>query len=214
MVWHPHVVHGAMHSAKEWNSALWLNAVHSGKKWWIQEFVPLLPNIFFLNTDYVAACSQWCDEIHELMYLNWDWNNFSLNDPCSYECYLSRSDALAVLYQSSYQANWGLVITLGDIRSGYESRGLFLKNPETFRAHFGWHNSLYIFKTKASRGTKLCSYFNFYSLYNIWTDHLYRESRLEFHESLFGPKMFLGLSRNGPQFRGLFLERPETFRVT
>ena len=27
-----------------------------------------------------------------------------------------------------------------------------LESPETFRDHFGWHNSLCIFKTKASRG--------------------------------------------------------------
>ena len=43
----------------------------------------------------------------------------------------------------------------------------FSKNPKTFRAHFGCHNTLCIFKTKASRVTKLCSYFYFYSLYNI-----------------------------------------------
>ena len=42
--------------------------------------------------------------------------------------------------------------------------GLFLESPETFRAYFGWHNSLCIFKTKASRGTKLCSL----SLIHIW----------------------------------------------
>ena len=58
--------------------------------------------------------------------------------------------------------------------------GLFLESPETFRAYFGWHNSLCIFKTKASRGTKLCSYFCFYSLYNIWKDQLYRISRSHF----------------------------------
>ena len=79
--------------------------------------------------------------------------------------------------------------------------GPFLKSPETFRAQFGWYNSLYIFKTKTSRGTKLCSYFDFYSLYNIWTDQLYRLSRSEFHEWLFGPEKFSGLSRNGPQGR-------------
>ena len=45
--------------------------------------------------------------------------------------------------------------------------GSFLDRPEAFRAHFGLHNSLCIFKAKASRGTKLCIYFNFYSLYNI-----------------------------------------------
>ena len=45
--------------------------------------------------------------------------------------------------------------------------GLFLESPETFRPYFGRHNSLCIFKTKALRGTKLCSYFHFYSLCNI-----------------------------------------------
>ena len=36
---------------------------------------------------------------------------------------------------------------------------------QTFRAYIGWHNSLWIFKTKASRGTKLLPfYFYFYSL--------------------------------------------------
>ena len=79
-----------------------------------------------------------------------------------------------------------------------ESWGLFLESPETFRAHFGWHNSLCIFKMKASRGTKLCSYFDFYSLYNIWKDQLYRISRPEFYEWLFGPEKFSGLSRNWP----------------
>ena len=38
----------AVHSA-------WLNAMHSGKKWWIRELVP--PYIFPLNPDYVAARS-------------------------------------------------------------------------------------------------------------------------------------------------------------
>ena len=76
--------------------------------------------------------------------------------------------------------------------------GLFLESPETFRAHFGWHNSLCIFKTKASRGTKLCRYFYFYSLYNIWKDQLYRISRSKSYEWLFGPEKFSGLSRNGP----------------
>ena len=47
------------------------------------------------------------------------------------------------------------------IRLPLETWGLFLESPETFRAYFGCHNSLCIFKTKASRGTKLCSYFDF-----------------------------------------------------
>jgi len=79
------------------------------------------------------------------------------------------------------------------------TRGLFLESPETFRAYFGWHNSLCIFKTKAFRGTKLCSYFCFSSLYNMWKDQLYRISRSYFYEWLFGPEKFSGLSRNGPQ---------------
>ena len=38
-----------------WRNALWLNAMHCGKKWWIREFVA--PSIFPLNPDYVAARS-------------------------------------------------------------------------------------------------------------------------------------------------------------
>ena len=61
-----------------------------------------------------------------------------------------------------------------------EFRGPFLESPETFRIHFGWQNYLCIFKTKASRGTKLCSCFHFYFLYNIWKKQLYRISGSEF----------------------------------
>ena len=82
-----------------------------------------------------------------------------------------------------------------------QARGLFLESPETFRAYFGWYNSLCIFKPKASWGTKLCSYFYFYSLYNIWKDQLHRICRSEFYEWLFGPEKFSGLSRNGPLSR-------------
>ena len=74
--------------------------------------------------------------------------------------------------------------------------GPFLESPESLRAHFGWHNSVGIFKTKASRGTKLCSYF-IYSLYNIWKDQLYRISGSEFYEWLFGHEDLSGLPRNG-----------------
>ena len=77
--------------------------------------------------------------------------------------------------------------------------GACFKSPETFRPHFGWHNSLCIFITKAPRGTKLSSYIYFYSLYNIWKEQLYRISGSGFHEGLFGPEKFSGLSRNGPQ---------------
>ena len=56
----------------------------------------------------------------------------------------------------------------------------YSKSLETFRAHFGRPNSFCIFKTKASRGTKRCSYFDFYFLYNMWKDQLYRISGSEF----------------------------------
>ena len=52
---------------------------------------------------------------------------------------------------------------------------------------------------KASRRTKLCSYFYFYFLYNILKDQRYRINRSLFNEWLFGPEKFSGLSRNGPQ---------------
>mgnify|MGYP006973389328 CR=1 FL=1 len=74
----------------------------------------------------------------------------------------------------------------------------FLESPKTFWAHFGWLNSLCIFKVKASQGTKLCSYFNCYSLYNLWKDQLYRISGSQLYEWLFGPEKFSGLWRYGP----------------
>ena len=80
----------------------------------------------------------------------------------------------------------------------FASWGPFLESPETFREHFGWHNSLCIFKTKATRGTKLSSNFSFYSFYNILKDQLDKISGSEFDEWLFGPEKFSGLSRNGP----------------
>ena len=78
----------------------------------------------------------------------------------------------------------------------------FPESPETFRAH----NSLNIFKTKASRGKKLCSYCDLYSLYNMWkTTELYRISGSDLYAWLFGPETFSGLSRNGPRATKLFL---------
>ena len=81
----------------------------------------------------------------------------------------------------------------------WKPRSPFLESPETFRELFEWRTSLCIFKTKASRGTKLCSCLNFYSLYNIWKDQLHRVSESEFYGWLFGPEKPSGLSRNGPQ---------------
>ena len=58
---------------------------------------------------------------------------------------------------------------------------------------FGWHNSLCIFKTKVFRVTKLCCYFNFYSLYNPW------KSGSEFYEWLWGLAKLPGILRNARQ---------------
>ena len=95
------------------------------------------------------------------------------------------------------------------LASSIRAWGPFLESPETFRAHFGWHNSLCIFKTKASRGTKLCSHFNFYSLHNIRKDQLHRISKSEFYEWLFAPEKFSGLSRNGPQVNSSWCNRKQ-----
>ena len=77
----------------------------------------------------------------------------------------------------------------------YRPGACFSKGPNLF----GWHNSLCIFKIKESCVMKLCSYFNFYSLYNIWKDQLYRISGSVFYEWLFGPVKFPGLLRNARQ---------------
>ena len=103
----------------------------------------------------------------------------------------SQTSCISKSYRSLQPLNWWVTM---------QTRGLFLESPETFRVDFRWHNSLCIFKTKVSRGTKLSSYFDFYSLYNIWKYQLHRKSESEFYEWLFGPEKPLGLSRNGPQF--------------
>ena len=78
------------------------------------------------------------------------------------------------------------------------TRDRFLESPETSRAHFGWHNSLCTFKTKASRGTTFWRYFNSISLYNVWKDHLYRISGSEFYGWLFGYQTFRDVRETGP----------------
>ena len=73
----------------------------------------------------------------------------------------------------------------------------FSKSPETYRARFGWHNSLCIFKTKASRGTKLCSFFQLFSFYNIWKYQLCGISGSEFYEWLVRPEKFRDVRETG-----------------
>ena len=76
----------------------------------------------------------------------------------------------------------------------------FSKVPRFFGRTPG-DNFLCIFKTRASRGTKLGGYFNFCSLYNMSKDQLHRLSGLESYESLFGTAKLLELSRYGPVAR-------------
>ena len=89
----------------------------------------------------------------------------------------------------------------------------FLESPETLQVFFEWHNSLDIFRIKASQGTKLSSYWNFYSLYNIWKDQLQRTSKSEFYERLFVPgKAFCIFEKRAPEkevfpFQGIKRDR-------
>jgi len=52
---------------------------------------------------------------------------------------------------------------------------------------------------KASSATKPCSYLNFYSLYNILKDQLYRIRGSEFYKWRFRSEKFTGLSTKGSQ---------------
>ena len=77
------------------------------------------------------------------------------------------ADVSAREFQPRFQSFLALSAELSENKRLPFIRGPFLESPETFRAHFGWHNSLCIFKTKASRETKLCSYLNIYEQTNF-----------------------------------------------
>ena len=68
-----------------------------------------------------------------------------------------------------------------NLRVTSRSGDRFSKVPKLFGRILGD-----IIKTKASRGTTLCSYFHFYSLYNVWKDQNYGISWSEFLD----PKRF------------------------
>ena len=141
-------------------------------------------------------------------FASWVWNecNLVIQDPrFRYSCLVSIFGVIFNLNQAclklwhcpfgcfvncNLQWNANLFWNAKTTEQVLNSRGLFLESPETFRVR---HNSLCIFKRKASRGTYL------YSLYNIWEDQLYTINRSEFCEWLFGPEKFSGLSRNGPE---------------
>ena len=111
--------------------------------------------------------------------------------PVVYACPLHHCRQIRC-YQRSRRNNWELMLPTFLSHAGTpqmnisHARGPFLASLKTFRAHFGWHNSPCIFKTKAPRSKKLCSYFRFYSLYNIRKDQFYRISGSGYYEKLLG----------------------------
>ena len=76
------------------------------------------------------------------------------------------------------------------------SRGPFLKSPETFRAHFGCHISLYIFATPRFKIIKIRSPLGFSYIKNMFKDQLFKTNGLQFKNWFSGPEKFSGLSRN------------------
>ena len=68
-------------------------------------------------------------------------------------------------------------------RDGWKTQGPVSRKSWNFSSAFRWLNSLCIFNTKASWGTTLCSYFNFYSLYNIWKDIWFLGNRGRFKQT-------------------------------
>ena len=52
-VWHPRVVHGVMCSGKKWCSVIWLNAMHSDKKY---EFENLCSLLYILLKSLLLCC--------------------------------------------------------------------------------------------------------------------------------------------------------------
>ena len=76
--------------------------------------------------------------------------------------------------------------------------GLFLKSPETFRAYFGCHNSLYIFATPRFSAIKLRNHLGFSYIKNTLKEELFKTGGLQFDNWFFGPEKFSGLLRNRP----------------
>ena len=75
------------------------------------------------------------------------------------------------------------------------SRDLFLKSPETFRAYFGCHSSLYIFGTPRFSAIKPSNLLGFSYIKNMLKDQLFKTSGLQFDNWL------LGLAKNSRDFR-------------
>ena len=114
------------------------------------------------------------------MYEVWMWNSFGR------------------LRQWRTLTNSKLWLCASVNRNCLTTTGPFLERPETFRVHFRRHSPLCIFKTKASQGMKLCSYFNFSPLCNIWKDTSFTEwASRSFRNGFPGPKSFRDFRETG-----------------
>lgn len=82
----------------------------------------------------------------------------SFNKVSSHSCIDFRGPELVQVDQLFRKRLW-FDINISSFKG--KTWGPFLESPQTFRAHFGGHNSLCVFKTKASRDAKFCSYLIF-----------------------------------------------------
>ena len=133
---------------------------------------------------HIREFKQWRRQGDSLRKSKYDWSNEETLSCCTCGTLL-----ITFLWRSLANDNMHEKWTSFQRRTllSRASRGPFLESPETFRAQLAWHKfSLYL----SSRGTKLCSYFNFYSLDNIWKDQLLRMSGSASYEWLFEPEKF------------------------
>lgn len=85
--------------------------------------------------------------------------------------------------------------------TGVTFSGACFLSRNIVQAHFGWHSALCIFKMNASWGIKLCSDFNFYSLYNIKRPALLNKWLGVLGKGFSSPKNFRDCRETGPWAR-------------
>ena len=120
--------------------------------------------------------------------------------PAYHDLHVASLSMFRPLTWRGYTCSIGLRSQSADFESSSsDSSALFLKSPETFRAYFGFHNSLYIFATPRFQAVKLRNPLSFSYIKNMLKDQLFKISRLQFDNWLFGPENFSGPSRNRPQ---------------
>ena len=128
-------------------------------------------NLLYLQP-WVSPCPRSEKELKKKDELKWQWMEFfrNLREDCFYVLVFQKAEQESC----SERLDTTLKATSTQIVKTTVTRSLSEDSPRWSGACFskvlklfGWHNSLSISETKASRGTKLCSYFNFYSLYNI-----------------------------------------------